>query len=68
MRKRSPSEEEIQEPLLEDFTIRHASVDPSVLTPNTQSPSAPRTELPEEPDPLWNHPRLAAIAALQLRR
>jgi hypothetical protein len=51
-----PSEEEIQEPLLEDFTIRHASIDPSVLTPNTQSPSAPRTELPEEPDPLWNHP------------
>jgi hypothetical protein len=47
-----PSEEEIHEPLLKDFTIRHASIDPSVLTPNTQSPSAPRTELPEEPDPL----------------
>jgi hypothetical protein len=64
----SPSEEEIQEPLLKDFTIRHASIDPSVLTPNTQSPSASHAELPEEPDPLWNHPRLAAIAALQLRR
>jgi hypothetical protein len=60
-----PSEEEIQEPLLEDFTIRHASIDPSVLTPSTQSPSAPRTELPEESTPLWENPRLAA---LQLRR
>jgi hypothetical protein len=58
-----PSEEEIQEPLLEDFTIRHASIDPSISTPNTQSPSAPRTELPEEVDPSWRH--LTGIAALQ---
>jgi hypothetical protein len=40
-----PSEEEIQEPLLKDFTIRHASIDPSILTPNTQSPSAPHDNL-----------------------
>jgi hypothetical protein len=33
-----PSEEEIQEPLLEDFSIRHTSIDPSVLTPDTRSP------------------------------
>jgi hypothetical protein len=55
------SEEEIQEPLHEDFTNRHASIDPSILTPSTQSPSALRTELPEESVPLWENPRLAAL-------
>jgi hypothetical protein len=45
-----PSEEEIQEPLLEDFSIRHVSIDPSVLTPNTQSPVTQRDDLPELPD------------------
>jgi hypothetical protein len=61
LRSDPPSEEEIQEPLLEDFSIRYALIDPSLLTPSTQPPVAQRSDLPEEPlstppDPLWNHP------------
>jgi hypothetical protein len=34
-----PSEEEVLEPLHNDFAIRHALVDPLILTPDSQSPA-----------------------------
>jgi hypothetical protein len=51
-----PSEEEVLEPLHEDFAIRHASTDPLVLTPILQSLAMQCSNLPEEPLPMLQGP------------
>jgi hypothetical protein len=61
-----PSEEELLEPLHEDFVIRYTSVDPSILTPILQSPATQHSSLPTLPNPATQCSNLPTLANQQL--
>jgi hypothetical protein len=61
-----PSEEEVLEPLHDDFAIRHASVNPSILTLISQSLVIQCSNLLALPDPTIQRSNLPTLAKQQL--